>query len=140
MDNYAIANLQSTTMGSKGTDAMGLNVQELRTDILPQVVLLPVFLVSLVEELTVLVRLLSVTCADPVACSHQQRSGESGIRRSTLARSKFQARPELQAQNLTKTQAFRNCLCLGCLFRSIPPPRPWSPSLHRPRGPTCHQL
>ncbi len=52
-----------------------------------QVVLLPVFLVSLEEEPTALDKLLSVTCADLVVCSHQQRSGESGTKRSTLARS-----------------------------------------------------
>jgi hypothetical protein len=44
---------------------------------------LPVFLVSLVEELTVPVRLRSVTCAAPVACSLPPRSGASGTRRST---------------------------------------------------------
>lgn len=49
--------------------------------------LLPVFPVSLEEEPTVLVRLLSVTCADLVACSLLPRSGESGTKRSTLARS-----------------------------------------------------
>ena len=52
-----------------------------------QVVLLPVFPVSLEEEPTVLDRLLSVTCADLVVCSPQQRSGESGTKRSTLDRS-----------------------------------------------------
>ena len=52
-----------------------------------QVALSPVFPVSLVVVLTVLVRLLSVTCADPVACSLPPRSGASGTRRSTLARS-----------------------------------------------------
>jgi hypothetical protein len=43
----------------------------------------PVFLVSLEEELTVPVRLPSVTCAAPVACSLPPRSGASGTRRST---------------------------------------------------------
>jgi hypothetical protein len=43
----------------------------------------PVFPVSLVEELTVLVRLRSVTCAALVACSLPPRSGASGTRRST---------------------------------------------------------
>jgi hypothetical protein len=52
-----------------------------------QVVLLPVFPVSLVVEPTVLVRLLSVTCAVLVACSHPPRSGESGTSRSARARS-----------------------------------------------------
>lgn len=52
-----------------------------------QVVLLPVFLVSLVAELTVLVKLLSVTCADLDVCSLLQRSGESGTKRSTLDKS-----------------------------------------------------
>merc|ERR1711977_283648 len=51
------------------------------------VVLLPVFPVSLEEEPTVLDRLLSVTCADLVACSHQPRSGESGTKRSTSDKS-----------------------------------------------------
>ncbi|KAA8574065.1 hypothetical protein EYC84_005592 [Monilinia fructicola] len=51
------------------------------------VVLLPVFLVSLVVELTVLVKLLSVTCADLDVCSLLQRSGESGTKRSTLDKS-----------------------------------------------------
>jgi hypothetical protein len=54
-----------------------------------QVVLLPVFRVSLVEELIVLAKLLSVTCVALVACSHQQKSGESGIRRSTWDKSGF---------------------------------------------------
>jgi hypothetical protein len=54
-----------------------------------QVVLLHVFRVFLVEELIVLVKLLSVTCAALVACSHLQRSGESGIRRSTWDRSEL---------------------------------------------------
>jgi hypothetical protein len=52
-----------------------------------QVALLPVFPVSLEEELTVLVKLLSVTCADLVVCSHQQRYGESGTKRSTSVKS-----------------------------------------------------
>ncbi len=52
-----------------------------------QVVLLPVFPVSLEEEPTVLDKLLSGTCADLVVCSHRPRSGESGTKRSTLARS-----------------------------------------------------
>lgn len=52
-----------------------------------QVVLLPVFLVSLVVELTVLDKLLSVTCADLDVCSLLQRSGESGTKRSTLDKS-----------------------------------------------------
>jgi large subunit ribosomal protein L4e len=50
-------------------------------------VLLLVFPVSLEEEPTVLDKLLSVTCADPVVCSHPPRSGESGTKRSTSARS-----------------------------------------------------
>jgi hypothetical protein len=54
-----------------------------------QVVLLPVFRVSLAEELIVLARLLSVTCAALVACSHLQKSGGSGIRRSTWDKSEF---------------------------------------------------
>jgi len=54
-----------------------------------QVVLLPVFPVSLEEELTVLVRLLLVTCADLVACSLLPRSGESGTRRLILAKSEY---------------------------------------------------
>ena len=45
-----------------------------------QVALLPVFPVSPVVELTVPVRLPSVTCAVPVACSPQPRSGASGTR------------------------------------------------------------
>jgi hypothetical protein len=44
---------------------------------------LPVFPVSLVEELTVPVRPRSVTCAAPVACSLPPKSGASGTRRST---------------------------------------------------------
>lgn len=55
-----------------------------------QVALSPVFLVSLEEELTVLVRPPLVTCADLVACSHQQRSGESGTKRLTLVKSMAQ--------------------------------------------------
>ena len=43
----------------------------------------PVFPVSLVEELTVPVRLPLVTCAAPVACLLPPRSGASGTRRST---------------------------------------------------------
>jgi large subunit ribosomal protein L4e len=58
-------------------------------DMVLQVVLLHVFRVSLVEELIVLVKLLSVTCAALVACSHPQKSGESGIRRSIWDRSEF---------------------------------------------------
>jgi hypothetical protein len=54
-----------------------------------QVVLLHVFRVSLVVELIVLVKLLSVTCVALVACSRLQKSGESGIRRSIWDRSKF---------------------------------------------------
>jgi large subunit ribosomal protein L4e len=50
-------------------------------------VLLLVFPVSLEEEPTVLDKLLSVTCADLVVCSHPPRSGESGTKRSTSARS-----------------------------------------------------
>lgn len=53
----------------------------------PQVALSPVFLVSLVVVLTVPVRPPSVTSAVPVACSHPPRSGASGTRRSTLAKS-----------------------------------------------------
>jgi hypothetical protein len=52
-----------------------------------QVVPLPVFPVSLEEEPTVLGKLLSVTCADPVVCLHPPRFGESGTKRSILARS-----------------------------------------------------
>lgn len=48
---------------------------------------LPVFPVSLEEEPTVLDRLLSVTCADLVVCSHPPRSGESGTKRSTSDKS-----------------------------------------------------
>lgn len=58
-----------------------------RLTFITQDVPLPVFLVSLVVELTALVRLPLVTCAALVACSPQQRSGESGTRRSTWARS-----------------------------------------------------
>lgn len=61
------------------------------TDTIPtvnQAVLLPVFLVSLVVVLTVLVRLPSVTSAALVACSLLPRSGESGTARSILARSR----------------------------------------------------
>jgi hypothetical protein len=47
-----------------------------------QAVLLHAFRVSLVVELIVLVKLLSVICAALVACSHLRKSGESGIRRS----------------------------------------------------------
>lgn len=54
-----------------------------------QVALSPVFLVSLVVVLTVLVRLPSVTCAVPVACSPPPRSGASGTSRSTRARSEL---------------------------------------------------
>ena len=54
-----------------------------------QVALLPVFLVSLVVVLTVLVRLHSVTCAVPDACSHLPRHGESGTSRLTRARSEL---------------------------------------------------
>jgi hypothetical protein len=54
-----------------------------------QVALLPVFPVSLEEEPTVLDKLLSATCADLVACSHPPKSGESGTKRSTLARSEY---------------------------------------------------
>lgn len=53
----------------------------------PQVALSPVSPVSLVVVLTVPVRPPSVTCAVPVACSLPPRSGASGTRRSTLARS-----------------------------------------------------
>jgi len=54
-----------------------------------QVVLLPVFRVSLAVELIVLAKLLSVTCAALVACSHLRKSGESGIRRLTWDKSEF---------------------------------------------------
>lgn len=63
-----------------------------------QVVLLPVFPVSLEEELTVLDKLLSVTCADLAVCSHLPRSGESGTKRSTLDRSEHVLQ-SLRAQN-----------------------------------------
>jgi hypothetical protein len=53
-----------------------------------QVVLSPVFLVSLEEELTVLDRLLSVTCADLVVCLLLPRSGASGTKRSTWVKSR----------------------------------------------------
>lgn len=66
----------------------GMNDQRMLTT-LSQVVLSPVFLVSLEEEPTALVRLPSVTCADPAACSRPPRSGESGTRRSTWDRSTF---------------------------------------------------
>ena len=52
-----------------------------------QDVLLHVFLVSLEVELIELVKLLSATCVGLDACSHQQKSGEGGTRRSTLGRS-----------------------------------------------------
>jgi large subunit ribosomal protein L4e len=39
----------------------------------------------------VLVKRLSVTCADQAACSHLRRSGVSGIRRSTLGKSEYSA-------------------------------------------------
>jgi len=67
-------------------------------NILSQVVLLPVFPVSLEEELTVPVKLLSVTCADLVACSLLPRSGESGTKRSTLAKSELFPNIELSAE------------------------------------------
>jgi large subunit ribosomal protein L4e len=68
-----------------GSDALRSKIMANSTSI--QVAPLPVFLVSLEEELTVLDKLLSVTCADLVVCSHPPRSGESGTKRSTLARS-----------------------------------------------------
>ena len=52
-----------------------------------QVALSPVSLVYPVVVLTALVRPPSVTSAVPVACSRLPRSGASGTRRSTLARS-----------------------------------------------------
>lgn len=55
----------------------------------PQVVPSPVFPVSLVVVPTVPVRLPSVTCAVPVACSPLPRSGASGTSRSIWARSMF---------------------------------------------------
>jgi hypothetical protein len=52
-----------------------------------KVALLPVSPVSLVVVPTVPVRLPSVTCAVPVACSPLPRSGASGTSRSARARS-----------------------------------------------------
>lgn len=66
-----------------------------------QVVLLPVSPVSLEEEPTVLDKLLSVTCADLVACSHPPRSGESGTKRSTSAKSEIPQPPIFQMTFLT---------------------------------------
>ena len=53
-----------------------------------QVVLLPVFLVFLVVERTVLVRLPLVICAVLVACSLLPKFGANGTSRSTKAKSK----------------------------------------------------
>ncbi len=65
-----------------------------------QVVLSPVFLVSLEEEPTVLDRLLSVTCADLVVCSLLPRSGASGTKRSTWVKSRhFPHHPHVQNTN-----------------------------------------
>jgi hypothetical protein len=84
-----ICNCMSGYIGRRqlwmGADELGVGTMANATS--KQVALLPVFPVSLEEELTVLDKLLSVTCADLVACSHPPRSGESGTKRSTLARS-----------------------------------------------------
>jgi len=74
-------------VGRSGTGSDALRSITMANSTSMQVVPLPVFLVSLEEELTVLDKLLSVTCADLVVCSHPPRSGESGTKRSTLARS-----------------------------------------------------
>lgn len=67
----------------------------------------PVFLVSPVVEPTVPVRLPSVTCAVPVACSPLPKSGGSGTRRSTLARSEHRGINTVQLTHQTNKQIRR---------------------------------
>ena len=59
-----------------------------------KVALLPVFLVSLGLEPTVLVRLLSETCAVLDACLLLRKSGAGGTRRSILDKSKKRLSPD----------------------------------------------
>jgi hypothetical protein len=62
-----------------------------------QVAPLPVSLVSLAVVLTAPVRLLSVTCVGPVACSRPPRFGGSGMSRSTRTRSEYSGQHNLHS-------------------------------------------
>jgi len=66
---------------------MKFRKRQYRSDEDSQVVLLHVFLVFPVVVHTELARLHSVTCVVLVACLHQPRSGASGTKRSTWAKS-----------------------------------------------------
>ena len=102
------------------------------------VALSPVFLASQEVEPTVLVRLLSATCADLDACSHLRRSGESGTRRSTRTRSE-QNKIRARSAYLTSSQTLRYSIRHRCIQCPSSPPRPWPPHRYRPRNPTRRQ-
>ena len=67
---------------------------------------------SLVVVLTVPVRLPSVTCAVPVACSPLPRSGASGTSRSTRSRSEHSRAKELES-NTDKPRRYATCSALA---------------------------
>ena len=103
-----------------------------------QVALLPVSLVSLEVELTVLVRPRLVTCAALDVCSPLPRSGESGTRRSTWVRSTLITHSLLLCSSCYITRILM-VMTGGSLPSppSLPPPSPPSSWPAVTRSPMC---